>query len=54
MRSGTFKLAYEDDEAFDEIKRGTKIVNKTLLPSFSLNEFEKLNFTNPDANNMFT
>ena len=54
MRSGTFKLAYDDDEAFDDIKRGPKIVNKTMLPSFSLNEFEKKNFANPNMNALFT
>jgi hypothetical protein len=53
MKNGTFKLAYEDKEAFEQINRGTKKVDKSMLPTFAINEFEKKNFSDPNHNIFF-
>ena len=41
MKKGTFKLAYEKDEIQEPIQKGIKIVNKSNLPAFATNNFEK-------------
>ena len=44
MKSGTFKLNYGEKELTDDASgNGIKIVNKANLPSYALNQSEKVN-----------